>query len=211
MTRPASPAAPQPGAPADARPSWAQPLRVHLGVAMVALLVAVAGTIIAFDYASRRGAAVADATLEMQEFADRLVERYQVLADDPVIFADLAAIADVFLEPPPSGLPAKIAYLRTLTAQAPQVDGAFAGYPDGAAIYLTDLRRSQAWRRALDPRLAPLWRSRSSRSPPMAGARPIGNISIMPGSPSGGPRPRRGMTRGQGPGIAWQRTARSSS
>jgi len=151
MTRPASPAAPQPGAPADARPSWAQPLRVHLGVAMVALLVAVAGTIIAFDYASRRGAAVADATLEMQEFADRLVERYQVLADDPVIFADLAAIADVFLEPPPNGLPAKIAYLRTLTAQAPQVDGAFAGYPDGAAIYLTDLRRSQAWRRALDP------------------------------------------------------------
>ena len=149
--QPTSAAAPQPGAPAGASPRWAQPLRVHLGVVMVALLVAIAGAIIAFDYASRRSAAVGDATIEMEEFADRLVERYQILADDPIIFADLAAIADVFLEPPPSGLPAKIAYLRTLTAQASQVDGAFAGYPDGASIYLTDLRRSQAWRQALDP------------------------------------------------------------
>jgi adenylate cyclase len=211
MTRPASPAAPQPGAPADARPSWAQPLRVHLGVAMVALLVAVAGTIIAFDYASRRGAAVADATLEMQEFADRLVERYQVLADDPVIFADLAAIADVFLEPPPSGLPAKIAYLRTLTAQAPQVDGAFAGYPDGAAIYLTDLRRSQAWRRALDPPPGAALAVEIVTVAADGGRTAYWEYLDHAGQPIGRPRPRWGMTRGQGPGIAWQRTARSSS
>ena len=47
MTKPVSATAPQPGAAAGAGPRWAQPLRVHLGVAMVALLVAIAGAVMA--------------------------------------------------------------------------------------------------------------------------------------------------------------------
>jgi len=38
MTKPVSPAAPQPGTPVGPSAPWAQPLRVHLGVVMVALL-----------------------------------------------------------------------------------------------------------------------------------------------------------------------------
>ena len=86
------------------RGRWTRPLRVHLSLVMVALLVGVAAALIGLDYKRGRDAAITDATDRMRILSSRLVERYQLLFADTTAIANLSAVAEVFAKPPPDQL-----------------------------------------------------------------------------------------------------------
>ena len=137
-------------ASSNTQQTWTRPLRVLLSLSMVVLLVTVSGLLVGLDYQRARSAAIEDATERMRVFSDRVVDRFRILFGNTTALAGLASISDVFAQSPPDRLGEKIAFLRQAVMRSPQIDGAFAGYPDGTFIHFVDLRDSPGWRKALD-------------------------------------------------------------
>jgi adenylate cyclase len=129
---------------------WTRPLRVHLSLVMVALLVAVAATLIGLDFRRGRAAALLDAEEEMRVFSGRLVERYGILFADTIAVANLAAVSDIFAKPPPDSLASKTEFLRTAIATSPHIGGAYLGYPDGSFVQVVNLADDPRWGYMLD-------------------------------------------------------------
>lgn len=129
---------------------WTRSLRSLLGLAMAALLIAVSGTLVGFGYVRARDAAIVNAEVEMRAFSDRLIDRLGILSGRTTALVGFtASIANSILVPPPERMSDKIKLLREIIAQSSNLDGIFAGYPDGAFIQAVDLR-APAWRAALD-------------------------------------------------------------
>jgi adenylate cyclase len=127
------------------RAPWSGPLRVHLSVIMVALLVGVAAALVGLTYVRGREAAVADATERMRVFSSRLVESYSTLFADTIAVANLAAVAEAFAHPPPVNLDSKTKFLRTAIADSPHIGGAYVGYPDGTFVQVVNLTDDPRW------------------------------------------------------------------
>ena len=128
------------------RGRWTRPLRVHLSLVMVALLVGVAAALIGLDYKRGRDAAITDATDRMRILSSRLVERYQLLFADTTAIANLSAVAEVFAKPPPDQLDSKTRFLRAAIAESPHIGGAYLGYPDGTFVHVVNLEDDERWR-----------------------------------------------------------------
>lgn len=129
---------------------WTKPLRSFLGLAMAALLIAVSGTLISLGYVRARDAALVDAEADMRAFSERLIDRLGVLSGRTTALVGFtASIANSFLVPPPERMNDKITLLREIIAQSSNLDGIYAGYPNGAFIQAVDLG-APAWRTALD-------------------------------------------------------------
>jgi len=129
---------------------WTRSLRSLLGLAMAALLIAVSGTLVGFGYMRARDAALVNAEADMRAFSDRLIDRLGILSGRTTALVGFtASIANSFLVPPPERMSDKIKLLREIIAQSSNLDGIYAGYPDGAFIQAVDLG-AQAWRTALD-------------------------------------------------------------
>ncbi|MBB5534139.1 adenylate/guanylate cyclase domain-containing protein [Rhizobium giardinii] len=128
---------------------WTRPLRSLLGLAMAALLIVVSSTLVGFGYWRARDSALVNAEADMRAFSDRLVDRMGILSGRTTALVGFtASIANSFLVPPPERLDDKITLLREVIAQSPDLDGIYAGYPDGAFIQAVDLK-TEAWRKAL--------------------------------------------------------------
>ena len=131
--------------------SRTRPLRVHLSLIITAFLVLVSASLVGFNYVQGRRGGIADATHAMQIFADRIAERYRILAADAVSFIGLASVEGVFASPPPHRLDEKVRLLSRAAAQSRYVDGVYVGYAGGEFIHVVDLSRSRAWRETLKP------------------------------------------------------------
>lgn len=131
------------------RGSWSRPLRWFVGFAMAILLMGVSGTLVGFGYLRARDSALVNAEAEMRAFSDRLVDRLGVLSGRTTALVGFtASVANSLVVPPPERMDDKIALLREIIAQSPDLDGIYAGYPNGAFVQAVDLR-VQAWRQAL--------------------------------------------------------------
>ncbi|HTO33971.1 MAG TPA: adenylate/guanylate cyclase domain-containing protein [Pararhizobium sp.] len=129
---------------------WTRPLRSLLGLAMAALLIAVSGTLVGLDYWRARKAAIVDAETDMRAFSDRLVDRLGILSGSTTALVGFtASIANSILVPPPDRMSDKIKLLREIIAQSQNLDGIYAGYPDGAFIQVVTLK-AKPWRIALN-------------------------------------------------------------
>ncbi|MDR6756326.1 adenylate cyclase [Mycoplana sp. BE70] len=134
-----------------AKRPWHGSLRTLLGVVMVALLLAVSGLLIALDYYRARNAAIEAAEIHMDNFEDRLISRMQVLSGDTSAVVNLiVSIANSFLAPPTERIGDKVTILRAALSRSPQIDGVYAGYPDGSFFHAVNLS-STDWRKALNP------------------------------------------------------------
>ncbi|PTM91401.1 adenylate/guanylate cyclase domain-containing protein [Mycoplana dimorpha] len=137
-------------APLAASKSWHSSLRSLLGVVMVGLLLAVSGSLITLDYYRARNTAIETAESHMRAFEDRLVSRMQALSGDTSGLVNLiVSIANSFLAPPSDRVVDKVAILRAALARSPQIDGVYAGYPDGGFFHAVNLT-SADWRTVLD-------------------------------------------------------------
>ncbi|WP_428415031.1 adenylate/guanylate cyclase domain-containing protein [Pararhizobium sp.] len=139
------------GPGANGQPAvWTKPLRSLLGLAMAALLIAVSGTLIGLGYVRAREAALIRAEADMRAFSERLIDRLGILSGRTTALVGFtASIANSFLVPPPERMNDKIKLLREIIAQSANLDGIYAGYPNGEFIQAVDLR-AEAWRKALN-------------------------------------------------------------
>lgn len=131
--------------------TWQGSLRTLFALVMVALLLAVSGMLIALDYYRARNAAINAAELHMSNFEDRLISRMQALSGDTSAVVNLiVSIANSFLAPPSDRIGDKVTILRAALSRSPQIDGVYAGYPDGGFFHAVNLS-STDWRKALNP------------------------------------------------------------
>lgn len=139
---------PAPAEPADR--TWSRPLQSLLGVTMVLLIVLVSAALVGLNYQRARTSALDSAKADIRVFSDRLIDRFNVLSGQTVAFVGvISSVANAFLAPPPERLDDKIAALREFIIRASQVDGVYAGYPDGSFFQVVNLS-SEGWRTALD-------------------------------------------------------------
>ncbi|WP_157018624.1 adenylate/guanylate cyclase domain-containing protein [Mesorhizobium xinjiangense] len=133
-----------------ARKVWNRPLRTLLGLAMVALIVAVSGMLVQLDYRRNRAEAIANAESAMHALSSRLVDRFGVIAANSQMPVTLISkLAAAFLAPPPDLMQGKIDIVREGLALAPNLDGIYVGFPDGAFFHAIRLA-SPAWQQALE-------------------------------------------------------------
>jgi adenylate cyclase len=131
---------------ASAAAPWTRPLRLLLSLATIVLLVSVSGLLIGLNYSHGRAAALAHAVDRMQAFSSRLGDRFSILFDGAVLSIELASVSDVFVDPPPEQLDAKVSFLRRAVLASPNVDGAYVGYPDGSFVHVVRLGEAGRWR-----------------------------------------------------------------
>lgn len=141
---------PVPAASPAPTAAWRWPLRTLLGASMVALLIVVSATLIGLDYFRARAAALDSAEVAMQAFSGRLVDRLAAMSADAVTPVELmSSVANAFMVPPPERVSDKAAIMRVVLARSPEIDGLYAGYPDGSFFHVVSLR-DEGWRKALD-------------------------------------------------------------
>lgn len=119
----------------SARVPWTRPLRVHLGLIIVLLLVGVSAPLLWLGFDRGRQAALAAIDDKMASLSARIVDRYRILFSDKLAFVSLAGVMDSFRSPPPDQLTDKIQFLARATFLAPDLDGIMIGYPDGSFLY----------------------------------------------------------------------------
>ena len=119
----------------SARVPWTRPLRVHLGLIIVLLLVGVSAPLLWLGFDRGRQAALAAIDDKMASLSARIVDRYRILFSDKLAYVSLAGVMDSFRSPPPDQLTDKIQFLARAAFLAPDLDGIMIGYPDGSFLY----------------------------------------------------------------------------
>lgn len=132
-----------------ARGTWRGSLRSLIGAVMVGLLLSVSGALIVLDFYRARNAAFQAAEGNMRGFEERLITRMQALSSDTSGLVNLiVSVANSFLAGPSERVADKVTILRAALARSPQIDGVFAGYPDGGFFHAVNLS-STDWRSVL--------------------------------------------------------------
>lgn len=131
------------------RASWAGPLKLHLSLLIILLLLGVALPLIWMAHQRGESAAETAADEKMQLLSERTTDRFRIVFGDAVPLLSMAAISDAFASPPPADLPAKTRLLLEGLAGSPNLDGLYVGYGDGSFIHVVSLDNDKTWRKVL--------------------------------------------------------------
>lgn len=128
---------------------WAGPLKLHLSLLIILLLLGVALPLIWMAYQRGQAAAEMAAHEKMQLLTERTGDRFRIVFGDAVPLVAMAALSDAFADPPPVGLAAKTRLLVKGLASSPHLDGLYMGYGDGSFIHAVSLDNDKSWRKLL--------------------------------------------------------------
>jgi adenylate cyclase len=124
-------------------------LRFLLSVTMVALVMVVAGTLIALGFYRARSVALENVQQHMVAFSDRLTYRLATISNDTsTLIGMIGSVPNAFLAPPHDRLDNKVAALREALLRSRHIDGIYVGYPDGSFFHAVNLADT-AWRQVL--------------------------------------------------------------
>ena len=138
----AHPAAP----PARAGVGWAKPLRLHLSVIIVLLLVAISIPLMWLTYREGRQAALAAAEEQMRLLSRSTIGLYDAMFQDGHSAVTMGSVLPSLLAEPPAFVDAKREFLtRTLKGSA-HLDGVYLGYPSGAFFHMLRVEHNERWR-----------------------------------------------------------------
>ncbi len=132
-----------------AKGPWAQPLRLHISVVIVLLLMGISLPLMWLPYDQGKASAIAAAHQQMRLLSQHAIERYRAIFGDGLAAITLASAGDTFLAPPPAGLEPKIAFLSKALASSPYIDSVYAGYATGSFIQVVSVDRESAWKAVL--------------------------------------------------------------
>ena len=127
-----------------------QPLRFHLSVIIITLLVAVSGVLIGFNFFRGREAGLNNAEEQMRLLSERIIGRFDALFRDAKSFVTIASSTDILRSAPPQGIADKIDFLGSVLSVSPDLDTVYTGYATGDFILAANLAASPAWSRTLD-------------------------------------------------------------
>lgn len=164
---------PSPDTPPDrtAPRHWAGPLKLHLSLLIILLLLAVALPLIWMAHQRGEAAARMAANEKMQLLSERTGDRFRIVFGDAVPLIAMTALSDAFARPPPAELAAKTRLLVKGLASSPHLDGLYLGYGDGSFIHAVSLDNDKTWRQLLSaPKEAAFALRVISRDPAAASA-----------------------------------------
>ncbi|WP_348649099.1 MULTISPECIES: hypothetical protein [Rhizobium] len=125
---------------------WSRPLRVHLSVVIVGLLVCISAPLMWMAYVQGRSTALAAGETQMRQLGIRVVENYRSVFGDGYSAVETASVLPQMLTPPPQDFDAKRDYLLKVLQSADYIDDVYAGYPDGSFIQAVNVNVNPKWR-----------------------------------------------------------------
>jgi adenylate cyclase len=125
------------------------PLRIHLSVLIMALLIGVSLPLIILAYWRGEEEAVHQAGLRMADLAERAGDHYRSVFGDAAAAVAMEAVSEALATPPPGDLDFKTQFLVQALTGSAHIEGAFAGYANGSFIQAASLNRNERWRKAL--------------------------------------------------------------
>lgn len=142
-------ASPNKNAPA-APTRWVRPLRLHLSIVIILLLIGISVPLMGLTYEQGRRMALATAEEQMNQLSQYTIDRYRSLFNDGYSTVTVASVLKPLLSPPSVDLAAKTDFLIKTLEGSPYMDGFYVGYPDGGFLHAVAVERNPGWAEALD-------------------------------------------------------------
>jgi len=139
----------RPHAAARPQPRWAKPLRVHLSVIIVLLLVAISVPLIWLTYQEGRQAALASAEQQMRLLSRNTIDLYASVFHDGNGVVSMGSVLPSLTAEPPAYLDAKREYFIRVLKSSPHLDAVYVGYPSGAFFQVMRATHSPRWHAAV--------------------------------------------------------------
>ncbi|MEQ1952242.1 adenylate/guanylate cyclase domain-containing protein [Mesorhizobium yinganensis] len=137
----------------DAPPAptpWVRPLRLHLSIVIILLLIGISAPLMGLTYEQGRRMALATAEERMNQLSQHTIDRYRSLFGDGYSTVTVASVLKPLLSPPSVDLEAKTELLVKTLEGSPYMDGFYVGYPDGGFLHAVAVERNPGWASALD-------------------------------------------------------------
>ena len=126
--------------------AWAKPLRVHLSVVIVALLIAISAPLMWLTYSQGTREAIDAAESQMRLLSQQATSLYEAMLSDGASVVKMASVLPSMAAEPPAFLDAKKAFMMEALKGSVHLDGVYAGYPGGSFVQLIDVERNERWR-----------------------------------------------------------------
>ncbi|MBX5012281.1 adenylate/guanylate cyclase domain-containing protein [Rhizobium lentis] len=120
---------------------WSKPLRVHLGVLVVASLLCTSMPIIWMAFRQGSNAAVSAGAQQMREMSLRLIEGYRHTLEGGYEAVALASTLPQLVSPPPQDIKAKQELFLEVLRNVPEATSIYTGYPDGSYLQVINAGR----------------------------------------------------------------------
>lgn len=121
--------------------NWSKPLRVHLSVLVVALLICTATPIIWMAFSQGRLAAILAGEKHMREMSLRLIEGYRNALEGGYEAVALASTVPQVAVAPPGDLEPKEQFFLEVLRNVSNATSIYAGYPDGSYLQVINTGR----------------------------------------------------------------------
>ncbi|WP_283193504.1 adenylate/guanylate cyclase domain-containing protein [Rhizobium sp. AN80A] len=122
---------------------WSRPLRLHLGVLVVASLLCTSMPIIWMAFSQGTDAAVTAGAQQMRQMSLRLIDGYRTTlrqADEAVA---LASTMPQLVSTPPEDMESKEKLFMEILRNVPDATSVYAGYPDGSYLQVISIVREE--------------------------------------------------------------------
>lgn len=120
---------------------WSKPLRVHLGVLVVASLLCTSMPIIWMAFRQGSDAAVNAGVQQMREMSLRLIEEYRNTLQGGTKAVALATTLRQLVSSPPQDMKAKQELFLEVLRNVPEATSIYGGYPDGSYLQVINAAR----------------------------------------------------------------------
>ncbi|MBX4940601.1 adenylate/guanylate cyclase domain-containing protein [Rhizobium binae] len=120
---------------------WSKPLRLHLGVLVVASLLCTATPIIWMAFRQGSDAALNAGAQQMRQMSLRLIEGYRNTLQGGTEAVALASTLPQLLSPPPQDIQAKQELFLEILRNVPEATSIYTGYPDGSYLQVINAAR----------------------------------------------------------------------
>lgn len=120
---------------------WSKPLRVHLGVLVVASLLCTSMPIIWMAFRQGSDAAVNAGVQQMRGMSLRLIEGYRNTLEGGTEAVALASTLPQLVSPPPQDMKAKQELFLEILRNVPEATSVYTGYPDGSYLQVINAAR----------------------------------------------------------------------
>ncbi|ARM91579.1 adenylate cyclase protein (plasmid) [Rhizobium sp. CIAT894] len=120
---------------------WSKPLRVHLGVLVVASLLCTSMPIIWMAFRQGSDAAVNAGVQQMRGMSLRLIEGYRSTLEGGTEAIALASTLPQLASPPPRDIAAKQELFLEVLRNVPEATSIYTGYPDGSYLQVINAAR----------------------------------------------------------------------
>lgn len=121
--------------------NWSKPLRVHLSILVVALLICTATPIIWMAFSQGRLAAILAGEKHMREMSLRLIEGYRNALEGGYEAVALASTVPQVAVAPPGDLEPKEQFFLEVLRNVSNATSIYAGYPDGSYLQVINTGR----------------------------------------------------------------------